>query len=165
MTSKIIYDKLINGEQLSTKHINFTKQLTEPLSYNNLGYMYYTGTHLHVKNIQKATELFENGTELGVIECLINLGNLYYLCVYNNHYMYKKLYTKIKNDPIYKDELKRIRKPKLSKIYGSFDDDCTICKESLKNTFDGIIILNCGHMFHIKCLNNWSETNKCVYDC
>ena len=39
---------------------------------------------------------------------------------------------------------------------------CTICLEQLDNvkeSDDKIIILNCGHKFHIECINKWTIEN------
>ena len=41
--------------------------------------------------------------------------------------------------------------------------DCSICLESLTHLPDGTympITLNCGHMFHYKCINKWHKTNN-----
>jgi hypothetical protein len=39
--------------------------------------------------------------------------------------------------------------------------ECSICLESVKKN-DKIYKLNCGHIFHIDCLNKWNK-NTCPY--
>ena len=41
----------------------------------------------------------------------------------------------------------------------SYDNNCTICLEKLKSK---MVILNCGHSFHVECINTWikSQYNK-----
>ena len=39
--------------------------------------------------------------------------------------------------------------------------DCSICLEIIKKN-DKIYKLNCGHIFHVTCLNQWNK-NTCPY--
>lgn len=40
-------------------------------------------------------------------------------------------------------------------------EDCSICLEIIKKN-DKIYKLNCGHIFHVTCLNQWNK-NTCPY--
>ena len=47
---------------------------------------------------------------------------------------------------------------KLSLKFGSPDDICPVCYTERLNNGDRIIMLNCKHRFHVKCITNWTNT-------
>jgi tetratricopeptide (TPR) repeat protein len=150
-------------------------------SMNNLAVIYYD-----LKNFKKAIELFEKATELGSEVAMYNLANTYYngrhpdgkntekaFELYKKSFFLNKYesilkipredeeYEKMYNILIEKnktDILSKIGKPlkKLTKVYGSLEDDCCICYNPLIGTCSGIVILECGHLFHTKCCKTYN---------
>ena len=45
-------------------------------------------------------------------------------------------------------------------IYSGEDDTCTICRGALNNQSVVRTIKNCGHVFHLTCLDTWFENNR-----
>ena len=103
-----------------------------------------------------------------VIFCIIRNIVKYYIyhpikkCFKSIHEKYNnKIQQKIlpiynnKLNPLFIDQLNNLN---IKKIEDSKDIDCSICLESIKIDEDGeskIIILNCLHSFHTKCLDTW----------
>lgn len=44
-------------------------------------------------------------------------------------------------------------------------NDCSICIESLNTNKHEITTLQCGHMFHHKCITQWANSNQNVMEC
>ena len=42
---------------------------------------------------------------------------------------------------------------------------CLICQQDINFCHEEISVLNCGHLFHKKCLQQWLETNSTCPEC
>ena len=42
---------------------------------------------------------------------------------------------------------------------------CSICCESIDFSNEEISVLNCGHLFHQKCVQQWLDTSSTCPDC
>ena len=42
---------------------------------------------------------------------------------------------------------------------------CLICQEDINFCHEEISVLNCGHLFHKKCLKQWLDTNSTCPEC
>ena len=42
---------------------------------------------------------------------------------------------------------------------------CLICQEDINFCHEDISVLNCGHLFHKKCLQQWLDTNSTCPEC
>ena len=61
-------------------------------------------------------------------------------------------------DLLKEENIKKLPK-KLVKIYTNIHkDNCVICLEHLVNNYKNLIILTCGHSYHLECYN---KVNKC----
>jgi tetratricopeptide (TPR) repeat protein len=130
-------------------------------SYNNLACIYYYGYHPDGRNYEKAEELYKKSSEMGNIIACKNLISMYK----NNKYSGDQAFTKIADLEEKIEELKEIQQPspKMMKIYGSLEDECSICYKSLQKTKYQIIITVCGHMYHDECLKEYTKisSKKC----
>ncbi len=44
-------------------------------------------------------------------------------------------------------------------IEPNFNDNCVICQEQLTSSDTQLVVLVCGHVFHLSCYQEWHSTN------
>ena len=120
---------------------------------NNLGLLHDT-----LDRYEKAEEYYKMAIDNGYIDASVNLALMYQ---YLNRYEEAEKYFKIAIDNgniKAKEYLKDLPKL-LKKIYTNINEDnCIICLDKLMNTEKSILIIPCGHSYHMECYN---KINKC----
>ncbi len=112
------------------------------------------------KDNKKIVELLEKAFSNGKYEVIIKMSEYVSKKLYPDE-NYEIMYNRSESEPFRNKILKPIKK--LKTIYTDIKtDDCIICKISLMNTDDNIIILTCGHSFHYNC---YSVQSKCPFRC
>ena len=92
------------------------------------------------------------------VNSMVYLGNM---CYYFKRYEEAEIYFKmaIENGDLQAKENIKILPKKLAKIYTNIhEDNCVICLEHLVNNYKNLIILTCGHSYHLEC---YKKANKC----
>jgi len=126
-----------------------------------MGVMYQNGTHPEGKNIVKAFSMYNSAAELNDDDALNIIGFAYDEGdhpdgenIEKAEEYYLKAITYGNVDAIENLDILKQNKRKKMKMFGSFDDECSVCHISLKNIKDGNVITGCGHIFHKECMKD-----------
>jgi len=147
-----IHDKLERYEE-AEKYYTLGIEKGDIYSINNLAFMYD-----ELKRYEEAEVYYKMAIEKEDIDAIYNLAYMYKIL---EKYEEAEIYFKmaIENGDLQaKENIKKLPK-KLVKIYTNIhEDNCVICLENLVNNYKNLIILTCGHSYHLECFN---KANKC----